>query len=577
MGIRNKMMAISAVLLLLPGLIVGGTAYYTANQGLNESGETTIENAVTMALMLIDTMDQQVDAGAISLEDAQEQVKEYLLGEMQEDGTRPITTDIDLGEYGYFVIYDEEGNEVAHPTLEGENVWEAQDEQGRFLVQDQIAAAQAGGGFTVYSWEFPDDPDRTGEKIMYNEMDPNWDWVVTAGSYMVDYNEASNAILWAVVWTLSGALVIGGVAIYFFANSLSRPVKDVQDQLKAMSENDLAQKDLPENRKDEFGDLARSMNLMKQNMNAMVAKIIDYANQLASSSEELTASSEETTKATEQVTESITNISESSADQSEMANAMQEDVMDVSEIIARIQGNMKKVNAAVDDTASRVEEGKQQVDDSSDKMGMIQQQTATAVSSIHELSQKSQEIEGILGLITDISEQTNLLALNAAIEAARAGEHGKGFAVVADEVRKLAEESNRSAGKISGLVGEIQHDIEKATRVMQENESRVEEGRHSISLTGDAFDKIASSKDTIVTLSGEVSSHIESANATTGKVVEVVMKTVQGVEKATEEVASIASSAEEQTASMEEVASAAASLSQIADDLDEIVNVFKTS
>ncbi|ADI00684.1 methyl-accepting chemotaxis protein [Salisediminibacterium selenitireducens] len=576
MGIRNKMMAISAVLLLVPGLIVGTTAYYTANEGLNESGETTIENAVTMALMLIDSMDQQVEAGTISLDDAQEQVREYLMGEAREDGTREITTDIDLGENGYFVIYDEEGTEILHPSLEGENVWDVQDEQGRFLVQDQIQAAQEGGGFTFYSWEFPNDPDRVGEKIMYNELDPNWDWVVTAGSYMEDYNAASNAILWTVVWTLSGALILGGVAIFFFARSISRPVGEVRDQLKAMSDNNLVLDDLPEGRKDEFGDLARSMNQMKGNTRNMVERIIDYAGQLASSSEQLTASSEETTKATEQVTESISTISESSTDQSDMANAMQEDVMDVSEVIARIQANMKKVNDAVEDTTSRIEEGKHQVDDSSEKMTLIQEQTSTAAASIHELGKKSQEIEGILGLITDISEQTNLLALNAAIEAARAGEHGKGFAVVADEVRKLAEESNQSAGKISRLVEEIQQDISKATHVMKENEARVDEGRDSIALTGEAFDKIASSKDTIVSMSGEVSKHISSANSTTGKVVEAVMKTVQGVEETSQEVASIASSAEEQTASMEEVASAAAALSQIAEDLDDIVHVFKT-
>ncbi|GEL08195.1 methyl-accepting chemotaxis protein [Salisediminibacterium halotolerans] len=574
LNVRKKLLGISAILLLVPSLIVGGISYYTANESLNDSGEQTIENAVTMALQLIDAMNERVEAGELELEEAQEQVKVYLLGEMNEDGERPINDEIDLGENGYFVIYDEEGTEVAHPTLEGENMWDAQDTDGQYLVQDQIEAAQAGGGFTTYSWEFPGDTDRVGEKIMYNDIDPHWDWVVTAGSYMEDYNEASNNILWVIFWTLAGSLLIGTVVIVLFSNHISRPIQAVNQQLQSMSENDLRLDDLPEDRGDEFGQLAANMNTMKANMREMIMRIVDFSGSLASSSEELSASSEETTKATEQVTESIQTISENASDQAEKANGMQEDVLDVSEEIAYIQKNMSGVDKAIEETSGRIEEGKGKLAESSAKIHTIQDKTATVSESINQLGEKSAEIEGILKLITDISEQTNLLALNAAIEAARAGEHGKGFAVVADEVRKLAEQSNHSASNIRQLVSDIQGDIRAAIDVMEENKAEVDEGQRSIEQTGAAFDEIGSSKEQIVDLSGKVSEHIQAANGKTGKVVEAVMATVQSVESSSNEVATVASSSEEQTASMEEVSSASASLAQIAEELNEIVSSF---
>ena len=132
-------------------------SYKSANEGLDAAGKLTIQNAVTMAMQTIDALNKEVEGGKLGLEEAQERVKIYLLGEMQQDGTRPINNDINLGKHGYFVVYDEEGNEVAHPTLEGKNVWDVQDKDGQYLVREQIKAAQNGGGFTTYSWNFPDE------------------------------------------------------------------------------------------------------------------------------------------------------------------------------------------------------------------------------------------------------------------------------------------------------------------------------------------------------------------------------------------------------------------------------------
>ncbi|MFD1929523.1 cache domain-containing protein [Sporosarcina siberiensis] len=202
-SIKSKIIFVSVLLLVVPSLIVGLMSYKSASQGLDTAGKVTIQNAVTMAMQTIDALNNEVEAGNLSLEEAQEQVKVYLLGELDEEGKRPINSDINLGKHGYFVVYDAEGNEVAHPTIEGQNVWETQDKSGQYLVQEQIKAAQNGGGFTTYLWNFPNEPDRIGEKIMYNDLDPNWGWIVTAGSYLEDFNESSSQILWTFLITLA--------------------------------------------------------------------------------------------------------------------------------------------------------------------------------------------------------------------------------------------------------------------------------------------------------------------------------------------------------------------------------------
>ncbi|PRO66553.1 methyl-accepting chemotaxis protein [Alkalicoccus urumqiensis] len=574
LGIRTKLLIISAVLLIVPSIIIGATAYSTAKEGLNEQGETTIENAVAQAVQLIDAMNEQVENGTLELDEAQEQVKEYVIGPMQADGTRTIDSPVDLGEHGYFVIYGPDGEEIAHPSLEGENMWEAQDENGTFLVQEQIAAAENGGGFTTYTWEFPGES-RTGEKIMYNELDPNWGWIVTAGSYMEDYNAASQSILWTLLATLGAAILLGGLLILAFARHVASPVHAVRKQLAELNRNNLALEDLPENRRDEFGELAAGMNRTKATLSDMVRRMAGYTDSLASSSEELTAGSEETTRAAEQVSSSIQTIADNARQQTDTAGHVQEHILDVSEGISYIRSNMNQMRTAVDHTDTEITEGRTSVQSATEKMAVIQEQTSAVTARMKQLESKSAEIEGILKLITDISEQTNLLALNAAIEAARAGEHGKGFAVVADEVRKLAEAAGSSTDDIRRLITDMQQEVGSASSVMSENEAHVEEGRSMMEEVNAVFTRIESAKQDMISYSEAVSGHIEKANAKTGGAVEGAMQMSASIESSADEISTVAGASEQQTASMQETASAAAALSQIAEDLHDLVMQFQ--
>ena len=169
MKIRTKLIITTLLLLIVPSLLIGLISYQTSEESLNNFGATRIQNSVYMTVQLIDTLNQEVERGTLSLEEAQEQVKVFILGEMKADGTRPINRNIDLGEHGYILVFDQDGNLLAHPNLEGENLWDSEDVDGKYLAQDIINAALNGGGFTTYHFvALPDDPNTTAPKMMYN-------------------------------------------------------------------------------------------------------------------------------------------------------------------------------------------------------------------------------------------------------------------------------------------------------------------------------------------------------------------------------------------------------------------------
>lgn len=565
MKIRTKIFIISVCLLLVPSLIIGLSSYYSAKNNLDELGEKTLKNGVEMAL----------ESGSMTLEDTQEKVKEYLIGEMQSDGKRTVSSKVDLGTNGYFAAYELDGLEVADPTIEGTNGWENQDVDGKYIVQDIIQTAQNGGGFVYYKWDLPNQPGTVATKITYNALDPNWGWVISAGTYMEAFNKGTHSILLTLIVTLVISTVVGIIVIILFSRHLANPIQLIAKNVKKIANQDLSIKSIKVKNKDELGDLAMNLNIMTSNLKEVIDSVSSSAQQVAATSEQLTGGSEETSRASEEITESIQKISSGQEKQLFGVEEEKKSVSQISSSMKEITTNIKELNDLSIQTSEISLSGNEVIAQTVEQMKQINNQSSITTEAIVMLERKSQEIGEIINVITSIAEQTNLLALNAAIEAARAGEHGKGFAVVADEVRKLAEESGNAAKNISTLISEIQNNTEHTVQTVNEGKAAIEVGMNYAANAGNTFEKIVEDVNLINNKLSIISSEIQEINTNTNILVNEVGNTKDVIEESTAYTQNVVAAAEEQYASMVEMTAASRSLAEMSEKLQDVVSDFK--
>ncbi|PKR86233.1 methyl-accepting chemotaxis protein [Heyndrickxia camelliae] len=356
---------------------------------------------------------------------------------------------------------------------------------------------------------------------------------------------------------------------------ISNPIKKVSDAMKVVAMGDLSIKQVKVKSKDELGELSDSFNKMVQDLSAVVHQVSDSSVQVAASSEQLTASAQQSTSAAEQVTRVITENAEGTEQQLRTFNEMTDSIKEMAVGMDQIADASEEMLHSSEETRNLSRKGTESIANVVSQMKEIHLSVNEAVKTIHTLAKRSDEIRKITDLITGIAEQTNLLALNAAIEAARAGEQGKGFAVVADEVRKLAEESSKSSEQISIMISTIQEETKKAVLSMESGNEKVNTGLTYTTEANESFTRIAESIGKVTGKAEDVSASVEEIQAMASQIVDAVEK----ARKVSEQVAAgsqeNAAASEEQLATMEEITSSAESLSNLADELQVVISKFK--
>ncbi|WHX41322.1 methyl-accepting chemotaxis protein [Mesobacillus sp. AQ2] len=371
------------------------------------------------------------------------------------------------------------------------------------------------------------------------------------------------------------AFVIGTVIATYISRMISKPVQLVSQAAKQLADGNLAIEKINVKNTDEIGQLATDFNEMATNLRNIIFQVSSTSEQVAASAEEMMASADQTNSATNQVATAIQEVAGGAELQSKNTEESAKAVGEMSSAIQRVAVTTSTVAESAVDTTKQATLGHDSLEKVIEKMKTINHTTSETNSVIKDLDRKSAEIGKIIEVITGIADQTNLLALNAAIEAARAGEHGKGFAVVADEVRKLAELSRQSASQISSLIEVIQKETHQVVEMMNKGAAEISEGTSLVEDTGRIFDEILKSIENVSSEIQEVSAISEEMSASVMQVnasIEEVTKIARGSVASTAE---IASATEEQLASMEEVSSSSASLARLAESLREMVAKFK--
>lgn len=574
-SIKSKLIGISILLLIVPMIVIGMTSYQKSSTSLEQIGKTNLQNSVEFTLATIEAYNSEVSKGTISLESAQEKVKGIILGEKNGDGTRNINASIDLGENGYMIVYSQEGTRIAHPSKEGASAWDDEDEDGIKFAQEMIKIANNGGGFTYYNSALPNNKEQIEEKVSYSKVDPNWDWVVTASTYMTDFNQPATE-LFNIILIVSGiSIILGVIIIWFSANLITKPIIKVTEQMGYLADGDLTKELLLIKSKDEISRLADAMNLLHNNLRNSMKKVSETSETLTSHSEELSQSADEVKMGSEQVASTVQELAAGSETQannaSELASVMNtfaETVQEANESGLRIEGNSKAVLSMTNDGAELMKQSIQQ-------MEKIHSIVNESVEKVAGLDKQSQEISNLVTVIKDVADQTNLLALNAAIEAARAGEHGKGFAVVADEVRKLAEQVSNSVTDITGIVDNIQKETFIVSDSLKVGYKEVELGKTQIESTGETFEGISVAVTEMVNSITTIGKNLSEISASTQEMNSSVVEIASVSEESAAGIEQTSASVQQTSSIMEEVAGSSKHLANLAEELNTLVREFK--
>ena len=376
--------------------------------------------------------------------------------------------------------------------------------------------------------------------------------------------------------SVAGALLVGLIFGWIFSKAFTANFSVLSEGAERLADGDLSRK--VKLRKgllsDETEDLAASLNLVVENLRNLVGQIRSSSVNVNESSLALAATAEEMTATSHEVAGSIEQISRGAETQAEMVERASKVIKEMALEIELISSSARTLSVSAEETTQTAKQGEQMAVTAMSNMKQVLGQVEENGQQILAFGEQVQKIGSIIDVITGIAQKTNLLALNATIEAARAGEYGHGFAVVAEEVSKLADSTSESAGEITRLIETTREQSLKVQQSMDESIKSIDAGRKAVDVTGDSFmaiiEKAEAAQVKAVSIS-ELAGKQSAGGQAIVAAIEEIARVAEDNAASTEEVSA---ATEEQSASMEEMTFASQRMSKLADELLTSVSRF---
>ncbi|WP_430108704.1 methyl-accepting chemotaxis protein [Paenibacillus sp. B1-33] len=385
---------------------------------------------------------------------------------------------------------------------------------------------------------------------------------------LTDASTLTNVIIGIVSFLL--CLFVG----YITVNMIVKPLRQMQRLMEQAEQGDLTVRGTYES-KDEIGVLMKDFNKMMEGLSSIMSTVHERSELLLHNSRLVSDNANETAQATEHIAASMEQIATGSQLQQ---TASEENAIALEEFARGIQSiveNTASVAELASHSALQAEQGNATIVDAMEQMKSINQSVHTTESAVEQLLDHSLQIEKIIDVITNIAGQTNLLALNASIEAARAGESGRGFSVVAGEVRKLAEQSSESAKQIAELISVMQNSTQETVNAMGYVRQEVASGMKVVAQAGQMFEHIMALVQQVTGQVQETSAATEEMSAGTEEITASVDEMAKVATDVSSAVQSVVAASEEQLASVETISASIEQLKQMAEELQMMVNRFR--
>ncbi|WQV97930.1 methyl-accepting chemotaxis protein TlpB [Helicobacter pylori] len=464
----------------------------------------------------------------------------------------------------YMVVVDKNGVvlfDPVNPKTVGQSGLDAQSVDGVYYVRGYLEAAKKGGGYTYYKMPKYDGgvPEK---KFAYSHYDEVSQMVIAATSYYTDINTENKAIKEGVnkvfnenttklfLWILTATIALVVLTLIYAKLRIVKRIDELVLKINAFShgDKDLRIKIDVGDRNDEISQVGRGVNLFVENARLIMEEIKGISTSNKTSMDKLVQIAQETQKSMKDSSTTLNSVKNKATDVASMMNASIEQSQGLRKRLIETQGLVKESKDAIGDLFSQIIESAHTEEELSSK--------------VEQLSRNADDVKSILDIINDIADQTNLLALNAAIEAARAGEHGRGFAVVADEVRNLAGRTQKSLAEINSTIMVIVQEINAVSSQMNLNSQKMERLSDMSKSVQETYEKMSSNLSSVVSDSNQSMDDY----AKSGRQIEAMVSDFVGVEKV----------ASKTLADSSDILNIATHVSGTTMNLDKQVNLFKT-